>query len=50
MIVPDASVWIDYFAERKTPQTALLAAAFVRQEVMTGDLIITEVLQDIRDE
>jgi hypothetical protein len=30
MIIPDTSVWVDYFAERKTPQTALLAAAFVR--------------------
>jgi predicted nucleic acid-binding protein len=50
MIIPDTSVWVDYFAERKTSQTALLALHFARQEIMTGDLIITEVLQGIREE
>jgi predicted nucleic acid-binding protein len=50
MIIPDTSVWVDYFAEHKTSQTALLALHFARQEIMTGDLIITEVLQGIREE
>lgn len=48
MILVDSSVWIDYFRDVTTPQTIALDAVLGRQLLVTGDLILTEVLQGFR--
>lgn len=45
MILVDSSVWIDYFRGTSTPQTDTLDALLGSEPVVTGDLILTEVLQ-----
>ncbi|MBN2224204.1 MAG: PIN domain nuclease [Deltaproteobacteria bacterium] len=45
MICVDSSVWIDYFNGRKTPQTDWLDSELGKIPIITGDLILTEVLQ-----
>jgi predicted nucleic acid-binding protein len=50
MIIPDASVWIDYFNEVVSKKTAILAKAIRKNDVLVGNLIITEVLQGIRND
>jgi hypothetical protein len=50
MIFVDSSVWIDYFNGRKTPQTDRLDAELVEMPVITGDLILTEVLQGFQSD
>ena len=44
MILVDSSVWIDYFNGRRTAQTNTLER-FARTRLLTGDLIMAEVLQ-----
>lgn len=43
----DTTVWIDFFRDSKTEQTALLEAVIRRGEAALGDVILTEVLQGI---
>jgi predicted nucleic acid-binding protein len=50
MMVSDTSVWIDYFNGVVTPATDTLDVALGRQEILVGDLILTEVLQGFRRE
>lgn len=50
MIFVDSSVWIDYFNGRNTPQTDRLDAELVEMPVITGDLILTEVLQGFQSD
>jgi predicted nucleic acid-binding protein len=45
MILVDTSVWIDYFRGVVTPQSEKLDALLGVEQVFTGDLILTEVLQ-----
>lgn len=45
MILVDSSVWIDYFRGTATPQTERLDSILGVEPVVTGDLILTEVLQ-----
>ncbi|MEI2782919.1 MAG: PIN domain nuclease [Candidatus Competibacter sp.] len=45
MILVDSSVWIDYFRGTSTPQTDTLDALLGSEPVVTGDLILTEVVQ-----
>jgi predicted nucleic acid-binding protein len=45
MIVVDTSVWIDYFRGIITPQSDKLDSLLGIEQVLTGDLILTEVLQ-----
>ncbi|HHW79114.1 MAG TPA: PIN domain nuclease [Xanthomonadaceae bacterium] len=45
MILVDSSVWIDYFRGTPTPRTDMLDALLGSEPVVTGDLILTEVLQ-----
>jgi predicted nucleic acid-binding protein len=45
MILADSSVWIDYFNGRKTSKTDWLDSALGREHIITGDLILLEVLQ-----
>lgn len=49
MIVVDSSVWIDYFNGVDTRETALLDGILGIEPVMTGDLILAEVLQGFRN-
>lgn len=50
MIVADSSVWIDFLNGTDGPQVDLLDRLLDRDTVATGDLILTEVLQGIRDD
>lgn len=50
MIVVDSSVWIDFFNGAATRQTDLLDQLLGSQPILTGDLILTEVLQGFREE
>lgn len=50
MIVVDTSVWVDYFNGAPTPQADTLEALLGVQEILVGDLILTEILQGFREE
>jgi predicted nucleic acid-binding protein len=45
MILVDSSVWIDYFRGSAAPQAERLDSLLGVELVMTGDLILAEVLQ-----
>ena len=45
MILVDSSVWIDYFRGVPTPETDILDSLIGSELVVTGDLVLTEVLQ-----
>ena len=45
MILVDSSVWVDYFRGVHTAEADKLDTLFGVEQVMTGDLILTEVLQ-----
>ncbi len=48
MIVVDSSVWIAYFNGKTTRETKLLDELLGVEPIMTGDLILAEVLQGFR--
>lgn len=48
MWIVDASVWIDYFGGKVTPQTELLHQALGWRALGLGDIILCEVLQGYR--
>jgi predicted nucleic acid-binding protein len=50
MTLVDSSVWIDYFNGRINRQTDLLDRFLETEPVLTGDLILAEVLQGFREE
>lgn len=50
MILVDSSVWIDYFRGVISPQTDRLDSLFGQELLVTGDLIIAEVLQGFQQE
>jgi len=50
MVIVDTSVWIDYFNGVITPQTNTLDVLLGMEEILVGDLILTEVLQGFRQE
>jgi hypothetical protein len=45
LILVDSSVWIDYFRGGRTPEAERLDSLLGAEPVVTGDLILTEVLQ-----
>lgn len=45
MILVDSSVWIDYFRGVATPEAERLDSLLGSEPIITGDLILTEVLQ-----
>jgi predicted nucleic acid-binding protein len=45
MILVDTSVWIDYYNGIKTIQTDKLDRLLIRDTVLIGDIILTEILQ-----
>ena len=50
VILVDTSVWIDYFNGLPTPATERLDSLLGREMLLTGDLILAEVLQGFRSE
>ena len=50
MILVDSSVWIDYFNGVATRETDLLDGYLGVEPLLTGDLILTEVLQGFRED
>jgi hypothetical protein len=50
MILVDSSVWIDYFNGKTTGQTELLNVLLDRELIVTGDLVVAEVLQGFRED
>jgi predicted nucleic acid-binding protein len=50
MTLVDSSVWIDYFRGRATAATDLLDRLLGSERLLTGDLILAEVLQGFRSE
>ena len=50
MIVVDSSVWIAYFNGHVTRETELLDELLGVEPIMTGDLILAEVLQGFRSD
>jgi predicted nucleic acid-binding protein len=50
VILVDSSVWIAYFRGQVTPETIKLEAFAAQQTILTGDLIVLEILQGARDE
>jgi len=47
-LVVDSSVWIDYFNGQLSAETNALDRALGVEEIIIGDLILTEVLQGFR--
>lgn len=45
MILIDSSVWIDHFRAIDTPHTRRLQEIIAAEELLLGDLVLTEVLQ-----
>jgi predicted nucleic acid-binding protein len=50
MVVVDTTVWIDYIHGLETPYTNALDYELLHNQVITGDLLITEFLQGFRND
>lgn len=50
MIFVDSSVWIDYFRDTSTPEADRLDALLGEAELLTGDVVLVEVLQGFASE
>lgn len=50
MILVDSSVWIDYFRGLRTAEADRLDALLASELILTGDLVLTEVLQGFTKE
>ncbi len=50
MVLADSSVWIDYFNGSPTPEADHLDELLGRELVVTGDIILTEVLQGFKSD
>jgi predicted nucleic acid-binding protein len=50
MVIVDTTVWVDYFNGIANPQTDWLDQELDRQRLGLTDLILSEVLQGVRDE
>ena len=48
MVIVDTTVWIDYLANRRNPETEWLDRELVRQRIGLTDLILCEILQGVR--
>lgn len=48
MMMVDSSVWIDYFNGKPSPACDFLDGALSHRFIITGDLILTEVLQGFK--
>ena len=50
MVLVDTSVWIDYFGDVVSAQVQQLDGLVGRKQVLTGDLVLAEVLQGVRSD
>ncbi len=50
MICVDTSVWIDYFNGKISKETDCLDSLLGNQEILIGDLILTEILQGFQED
>ena len=50
MIIVDTSVWIDYFNGKHSKETDSLDTILGNQEILIGDLILTEILQGFQED
>ncbi len=50
MVLVDSSVWVNYFNGQVTWQTEVLDQMLLQMPVLTGDLILIEVLQGFRND
>jgi len=50
MILVDTTVWIDFFNDMPTPQVKRLTEFIKQANICTAGIIITEVLQGIKDD
>lgn len=50
MIVVDTSIWVDYFNGVTSPYTDLLDRFLLKERLLIGDIILTEVLQGFRSD
>ncbi len=50
MICVDTSVWIDYFNGKLSKETDCLDSLLGNQEILIGDLILTEILQGFQED
>ena len=51
MVLVDTTIWIDFFADKDTPQVSVLELLLTEgQDVCTCGIVLTEVLQGVRDD
>ena len=50
MVIVDTTVWVDYFHDVQNPETEWLDAELDRQRLGLTDIILSEVLQGVRDD
>jgi predicted nucleic acid-binding protein len=50
MVIVDTTVWMDYFGGAVNPETKWLDDALSRERLGLTDLILSEILQGIRDD
>ena len=50
MVIVDTTVWVDYFQGVKNPETDWLNTELDRQRLGLTDIILCEVLQNVRDD
>ncbi|MDR3312335.1 MAG: PIN domain nuclease [Spirochaetaceae bacterium] len=50
MIVPDSSVWIEYFNGGQSSRTGILTQGLLDRDIATTDIIILESLQGFRSD
>lgn len=50
MIIVDTSVWVDYFNGKQSKETDNLDTLLGNQEILLGDLILTEILQGFQED
>ena len=50
MIIVDTSVWVDYFNGKLSKETDSLDTMLGNQEIILGDLILTEILQGFQED
>jgi predicted nucleic acid-binding protein len=50
MVIVDTTVWIDYLSGKNNAETDWLDRELGREEIALTDLILTEVLQGVRDD
>jgi len=50
MVLVDTSVWIDYFGDIISAPVQQLDGLVGRKRVLTGDLVLAEVLQGVRSD